>query len=210
MADFKVILENENWIAVDKPSGMLTVPSRQGAADERACLKSLVQTHCGQQIWAIHRLDVEVSGVVLFGKTAEFHKKACAAFEDHTAKKTYQALTVRGSEFRGEVGQEWTWRMKLVRGKRRAFEAPHGKLAITRARLEREFDSRLQWTLWPETGRSHQLRVSLAKVGCPILGDQLYGSKEEFDGIALRATALKIAALDIDLMLPGELTLPAK
>ena len=197
---FKTIAETSDWIVVDKPAGMLTVPSRQGALDERPCLKALVAEMLGRQIWAVHRLDVEVSGLVLFAKTADFHRSANQAFENHLARKTYEAVSARPADFRGEPGQEWTWKFKLVRGKKRSFEAPHGKLAITRAHIEKISESRIHWTLWPETGRSHQLRVSLARIDCPIVGDRLYGSQTLWtgEGIALRAVALKIADLGVD------------
>jgi tRNA pseudouridine32 synthase/23S rRNA pseudouridine746 synthase len=105
----------------------------------------------------------------------------------------------------GGSGEWLEWRSRLVRGKRRAFEAAHGKDSLTRARLT--VAARGLWELQPVTGRAHQLRFEMAKNGHPILGDVLYGGPPPADptqGIALRAIRLEFGAI------PGDrLGLPA-
>jgi len=191
-----ILFENEHLIAVDKPVCVLTTPARD-KSDPRICLGRDLQDQLKIQIYPVHRLDFEVSGVVLFAKTADAHRIAQKWFENADVKKTYNAIAEKagGSE-------DWAeWRSRLVRGKRRSFEAAHGSPALTRARL---IDPKLRlWELQPVTGRPHQLRVEMAKRISPIAGDELYGAQPAAQkGIALRAVSLDFSAITDRLSLP--------
>jgi tRNA pseudouridine32 synthase/23S rRNA pseudouridine746 synthase len=154
----------------------------------------------GRQFWPVHRLDEEVSGILVFAKNAEAHRRLCGLFEARTAKKEYEAYTTSSSPALAFEPGAPALRFEdlLARGKRRAFVAPHGKQALTLASPMGEIvdgESTVQrWILRPQTGRSHQLRVQLALRGYPIVGDALYGSTRPFvpDGIALRAVRLDV------------------
>ncbi len=193
----KTIFENQRFLAVDKPAGYLSIPGRTGAADPRPCLVTILRTQAGIDLLPVHRLDVEVSGLVLFAKDAQAHRAANAWFEARNIHKTYQAWTEGTAPATTEM---LLWESLLQRGKKRTFESPHGKPSSTRAQwlAERRFKGTpIQlWQLEPLTGRSHQLRVELAKHGHPILGDELYGAKRPFrDGaIALRAVQIDFKA----------------
>lgn len=192
----KAVFENERLVAVDKPPGWLTVPSRAGEADPRPCLGRQLERELGVRLWPVHRLDVEVSGLVLFAKDAEAHRAANAWFEGRSVSKVYEALT-EGALESARVGHPVEWRSSLQRGKRRTFESPHGKPAVTRATcLGPRPDGALFWRLEPLTGRPHQLRVHLAVHGFPIVGDMLYGARRPHagEGIALRAVRLDFSA----------------
>lgn len=195
----EIIFENEHLIAADKPHCVLTTPARD-KNDPRRCLGLELQRRAGQQIYPVHRLDFEVSGLVLFAKNPEAHRIAQKWFEAALVVKTYQAVAESGAG-----PSEWEeWRSKLVRGKRRSFEAPHGSLAITRARVTDV--KRGTWELQPVTGRPHQLRVEMAKHRAPICGDTLYGAKAvERPGIALRAVRLDLTGIAERLGLPDVL-----
>lgn len=186
--DFSVLLQTPNAVLVDKPAQWLSIPGRD-PKDTRPVLGKLLQEKLQTQIFPIHRLDAEVSGLILYGLSPEFHKEANALFENKKIKKTYQALTSDGPF---EKNHKATWRSKILRGKKRTYEAPYGKEAITDAEVFNKTSSALEWRLNPVTGRSHQLRFELAKRQCPILGDVLYGSKEAWSepGIALRAVRI--------------------
>lgn len=185
------IFENENFVICNKPSGVLSTPSRFEKQDERACLGTELQSSLGQQIYPVHRLDFEVSGLVLYAKNADAHRKANGWFENRLVDKTYRALTQHQNfeHWPAEVeNPRWAinlqekshfeWKGKLLKGKRRAFSSPHGKATLTVADyLGVNSSGYLQWDLHPITGRSHQLRFDLSRHGFPILGDQLYGSK---------------------------------
>ena len=183
-----IVYQNAQAIVVDKPHGWLTTPSRD-AADPRPCLGRKLQSRIGSQIFPVHRLDFEVSGLVLFALDKDSHRTAQAWFEDGLVGKTYQAL----SKANGQPLTEWQeWRSQIVRGKRRSFSAPHGKVAVTHARVVRELDGHWLWELMPLTGRPHQLRFEMAQQGCPIVGDTLYGGESHSapNQIFLRAIRL--------------------
>lgn len=222
---FEVVFENMDLIAVDKPHGWLTTPARE-ATDPRPCLGRELQAAVGRQIFPVHRLDFEVSGVVLFAKTKDAHTVAQKWFEDGTILKTYQAF----SPAFGDISEwrEWrVWKSRIAKGKKRAFEAPHGKDAETRARVIEEIFAKgsgvagtaadrlrssvnlFRWELVPVTGRPHQLRFEMYKHGFSILGDVLYGGKEakpnadgaaatRQDWIGLRAVSLNLQQIAPD------------
>ncbi|MEK2690770.1 RluA family pseudouridine synthase [Bdellovibrio sp. GT3] len=200
----QIVFENSHFVICDKPAGVLSTPSRMGAEDERNCLGIALQKQLGVQIYPVHRLDFEVSGLVMYAKNPEAHRKANAWFENKTVSKTYRALTttqdfshipanVKNSREKFAIGegQKFEWKSRILRGKRRAFESPEGKDSLTLAQfLGIDDKGNLQWDLQPVTGRSHQLRFDLSRHGFPIVGDALYGSKQPWtgkDSIALRA-----------------------
>lgn len=195
----RVLFQNEHFVAADKPAGWLAVPSRQGKADPRPVFGLKLQEELGKRLWPVHRLDEEVSGVMLFALTAAAHKQANKWFEDRLVDKTYEAYS------EGEAPADLkripkVWRSTLLRGKKRAYESPHGKPAETEAifvgQTPLKAGQALHWQLSPRTGRPHQLRYELAHRGFPIVGDALYGSKQDFQtgAIALRCVRLSFAA----------------
>lgn len=208
----KIVFENSDFWAVEKPALWLTVPGRAGSQDPRPVLRHVFEKQVKTPVYAVHRLDFEVSGLVLFAKNAVAHRLASQAFENHEAQKVYWARTERNEGRDAEVGQEFVWDFHLVRGKKRSFEAPHGKRAITNAVVVKDDGTLLDWQLRPLTGRSHQLRLSLSRAGFPIIGDQLYGAQTPYDreGIALRAIALTIPALRMDIRLAPTLSQKAR
>lgn len=200
----RIIFENEFFVICDKESGVLSTPSRHEENDKRCCLGTELQASLKQQIYPIHRLDFEVSGLVMYAKTSEAHRQANAWFEHKQVQKTYRALTtsqnydhipanVPNQKLTIELknpGQKFEWKSRILRGKRRAYESPQGKDSLTLAEyLGVNAEGHLMWDLQPVTGRSHQLRFDLSRHGFPILGDKLYGSNVQWgtDRIALRA-----------------------
>jgi tRNA pseudouridine32 synthase / 23S rRNA pseudouridine746 synthase len=187
---FEILIENSDLIVVDKPHGWLSTPARE-VSDPRPCLGRELQSQLGIQIFPVHRLDFEVSGVIMFAKTKVAHREVQAWFEQSVVRKTYQAYSCAGTgagDFR-----EWAdWKSRIAKGKKRAFEASHGKDSITSARVIAEVGELWLWELMPLTGRSHQLRFEMAKHGYPIFGDELYGGKAaiEKSWMGLRAVEL--------------------
>lgn len=201
-----MVFRNQELIVVDKSAGQLTTPARTGAADPRPCLGRELQADLGQQIYPVHRLDFEVSGLVIFALNPRAHAQANFWFENRMIHKTYQALT-SGEPSEGWLpGHKLVWQNLLLRGKRRSYESPVGKSAETHAEWLGWRDSRMLWNLNPVTGRPHQLRVHLFQNGFPILGDELYGSLIPYkpQEIALRAFRLEFG----DIPLPKRLGLP--
>ncbi|MBM4342573.1 MAG: RNA pseudouridine synthase [Deltaproteobacteria bacterium] len=180
--------DNPGWLAVDKPAGVPTIADRLGSDSVHAHL----ERQLGHRLLVVHRLDREVTGLLLFARDAPTHRALSMAFEDRRVRKRYEAWC-EGTP----VWRTAHWDDTLLRGKKRAYVHPAGKRAITDAALAGE--GPCGWTrvdLWPRTGRSHQLRVHLANAGLPIVGDALYGAKAPFlaSEIALRAVELVFAA----------------
>ena len=208
-----IVFQNEFLFVANKPAGWLTTPARD-KMDPRPCLGLSLQSALQMQIYPVHRLDFEVSGLVLFAKTPAAHVQAQSWFEHQRVTKTYEARsTMQNAEDR-PAPSAWTeWRSQLVRGKRRTFEAAHGQPALTRVRRRAD----LIWELRPVTGRPHQLRVEMAKHGFPIDGDRLYGGRsyggpsEERAGpnvgIALKAVSLNFSGIESRLGLPEQIAI---
>lgn len=194
----KVIFQNEHIVALDKPSGVLTTPARF-SDDPRPVLGLQLQSFLNQQIYPIHRLDFEVSGIVLFALSEKAHREFNLKFERRGVYKTYQALVSPKTEGLFPTGQRFIWKSKILRGKKRSFESEAGQWAHTEACLEgsvlsQDWGPALQWSLFPMTGKPHQLRFEMAKQKIPILNDVLYGGAAvsgKAQEIALRAIRLK-------------------
>jgi tRNA pseudouridine32 synthase/23S rRNA pseudouridine746 synthase len=214
MGEVVIVYQCEHVVVVDKPSGWLSVPSRMGDQDSRRCLGLVLQEQLGVRLWPVHRLDVPVSGLVMFALNAWSHKVLNRAFEQHEVVKVYEALCEEvsgsaemadGQEVREASAAELRWEDLLLRGKKRAYESPVGKASITYARQIEEVEAaRLglqRWSLRPQTGRPHQLRYHMAKYAAPILGDRLYGatrgygSDEADEMIALRARRVELGGV---------------
>ena len=207
----KTIFENENFIVCDKPAQWLSVPDRFQSG--RMCLGLELQKQLNQQIFPVHRLDYEVSGLIIYAKNQHAHKVSQAWFFDKKIQKKYLGITSIKQDFSHwpkdkpypeqviEVNdqQSFFWAMRILRGKKRSYESPHGDLSETEAIIQKQESNRwLYWDLYPITGKSHQLRLELSRHGFPLVGDELYGSKIQVDqvgwthaGIALRAVQIQ-------------------
>jgi tRNA pseudouridine32 synthase / 23S rRNA pseudouridine746 synthase len=200
----KIIFENEFFVVIDKSAGVLSVPGRFGEKDPRPVAGLLLQSQVKTQIFPVHRLDFEVSGLLLFAKTKLSHSAANSWFENKKIKKIYLGFTeATGRTFKMNPGDRFEWKSSLLRGKKRAYESPHGKPSITIAVFEGEEQLKLQsissgsvqalrWRLEPITGRSHQLRYELSKHGFPIIGDKLYGSLHSIGDFKIMLSAVEL------------------
>lgn len=201
----KMLFSNKHFLVVDKDHGWLTTPARFADKDTRPVLGLQLQKNLGQKIYPVHRLDFEVSGIVLYALDAQAHQKANDLFENRRVAKTYQALSEAISDEKMQTDgikleEKLAWKCKILRGKKRSFESPHGKDSLTysvaKGKIEHEkWGESFAWQLSPLTGRSHQLRFEMYRHGFPILGDSLYGSKVKTvqeHSIALRAVKLEI------------------
>ncbi len=194
-----VVFSNEDFIVFDKPAGWLSVPSIRGVNDPRPVLGLFLEKSLGCRVYPVHRVDVLVSGLVLFARNSDAQAAAHQWWESGQVKKTYWARTTWPIDYEPA---ETVFEDRLVMGKRRSFRAIYGKQSVTHAKIHARDESArtVDWTLEPASGRRHQLRVQLALRGYPIVGDELYGSKlawEESNGIALRATTLDFSKIPV-------------
>lgn len=193
--ELEIVFEDEWLLVVNKPAGMLSVP---GKAEDRDSvyhrLKKKYPEATGPMI--VHRLDMATSGLLLVAKTKEVHQDLQAQFANRSIKKRYVAV------LDGIVLSERTGRIELplclnpLDRPRQIVNKEYGKEAITEYRIigesekiinesERSINESRKHTriiFYPLTGRTHQLRVHAAHpegLGCPILGDELYGKKAD-------------------------------
>lgn len=190
-----MILHHDDWLIVaDKPAGLPTVPGRP--VELHDCLWHRVRERWPDAL-VVHRLDMATSGLVLFARGVETQRRLSIAFAQRRVGKTYEAIVA--GEPQDEAGEialplaaDWSNRP------RQKVDAAHGKPSLTRWRvLGRGVPSgATRLALEPLTGRSHQLRVHLAAIGHPLLGDTLYAPTEAAAAaprLLLHATRLAFA-----------------
>ena len=176
-----IVFADSRVVVVDKPSGVLSVPGPADAAGkvERGHVPELLrrilhkQGHPRLHIGIIHRLDKETSGCLIFALDHEAQRLLGEQFASHAAKRTYRAL-VEGQP-RGEAG-EVRGRQGRGRDGRRTLvdDDEAGVEAVTRWKVLRRFAHGAEVEATLETGRTHQIRVALAEIGCPVWGDRVY------------------------------------
>lgn len=186
-----ILYRDDRLIVFDKPAGLLSVP---GIGPEKAdCLAARVQAaHPGARI--VHRLDRDTSGVIVMARDAEAHRALSIQFQDRIVDKTYVGVVagvVAGDD--GEI--DLPIRKDLDDPPRQIVDHVHGRPSVTRWRVLERGDDRTRLELRPITGRSHQLRLHLASIGHPVLGDDLYAppaSRDAADRLLLHATSLSV------------------
>lgn len=172
---FAILAEDESFLVIDKPAGL---PMHTTAKFWKNTLVALLRERFpAERLQICHRIDRETSGVLLIARSlgaASFLKRA---FAERRVKKTYLAL-VRGipAEAAGTIDAP----MRLLDTKTRIMMgvARDGLPAVTRYTVRERFASHALVEAAPETGRQHQIRVHMAHIGHPIVGDKLYGAGE--------------------------------
>jgi 23S rRNA pseudouridine1911/1915/1917 synthase len=195
-----VLYEDAGVIAVDKPPGVLSQPGPSGGDN----LLERVTAHLGREAGLVHRLDRETSGVVVFGKTPQATSELAAAFREGRAKKTYVAI-VTAAELpdRGEIDLPLS-KDPSRPGRWRATRKANGIEALTRFEVVAR-GARTVVALFPETGRTHQLRAHLAALGAPIAGDVLYGGSRDAPRCLLHARRLELDGKVFEAPLPDDM-----
>jgi tRNA pseudouridine32 synthase/23S rRNA pseudouridine746 synthase len=184
------LYEDRDVIAADKPAGLLAVPGRgEGGRD---CLASRIATDRPDAL-VVHRLDQATSGVMVFGRGAAAQRALSMAFAGRQVHKRYEAVVLGiVADDAGTIdlplSTDWPNRP------RQQVDPVHGKPSQTRWQvLSRDAAARTtRLRLEPLTGRSHQLRVHLAALGHPIVGDTLYAPPHDAPRLLLHACALRL------------------
>jgi tRNA pseudouridine32 synthase / 23S rRNA pseudouridine746 synthase len=172
-----VLFEDEGLVAVDKPAGMATAAG--GGIRDEDSLHGWVTRHVGTRAFIVHRLDRGTSGVIVFAKAAEAHRRLSLAFEAREVAKRY--LTVVEGHVRRTTG-EVNERLRTF-GSGRVGVDPKGSEAVTRYRRLERLEGADLLEMEPLTGRRHQVRVHCYAIGHPVLGDTRYGGVRPVGGV---------------------------
>ncbi|MBE0408899.1 MAG: RluA family pseudouridine synthase [Anaerolineales bacterium] len=200
-----IIFENKDVLVINKPAGIVVHPS---AGHSSGTLVHAVLAHAPdiegiggkERPGVVHRLDKDTSGIILMAKNDTSHRWLQNQFRAHKAIKTYLALvdgkppTAKG-RVEAPIGRDPTNRKKM------AIVPPNkGRQAISEYRSLKIFPKHTLLEVRPITGRTHQIRIHLSFLGCPVVGDRVYGRRHP--SLDLDRQFLHAARLDI--RLPGE------
>lgn len=188
-----ILYQDNHVLAVVKPVGLLTQPSgtdRPNLEDMlKAWLKKTLNKPGNVYLQAVHRIDKDVSGVVLLATSSKALTRLNQAMRDNAIGKVYHALV--DGQLPQDRGRLEHW---LIHGDHRAVLTTQNKPKAKKAILDYVVLKKVHgsWLVEIElqTGRYHQIRAQLAGVKCPILGDDKYGSAKRFMGIALHSRTL--------------------
>lgn len=191
--ELDIVHANEEFVVVNKPGGLLSVPGR--GPDKQDCVVRRLHRMfpaCMAQP-SVHRLDMATSGLMVLALNREAHRRLSKQFEQRLVMKRYEALLdglVPGEE--GEI--RLSFRLDPDNRPYQVLDAELGKPGVTRWRKLSVSNGITRVEFAPLTGRTHQLRLHASHaqgLGCPIVGDSLYGSgREEDEAMRLHATAL--------------------
>lgn len=155
---FSVVFEDDDIVVVEKPPGLLTAPTPE--SDRNNLSDLLKRRPGGAPVFVVHRIDLETSGLVVFAKTDDANQELSRRFRDHDLERSY--LAVVAGAFPSDL---------------KTIDRPvAGRRAVTHVEVRERFDRRATLLACRlETGRTHQIRLHMAEVGTPVIGDSRYG-----------------------------------
>ncbi len=176
-----ILYEDSDVLIVNKPKGMVVHPS---AGHYTGTLVNAVMYHCADSLSGIngeirpgivHRIDMDTTGSLIVCKNDDSHIKIAEQIKEHSVNRIYEGIVcgvVKDDEgtVNGAIGRHPTDRKKM------AINEKNGKPAVTHYKVLKRFDKYTYMQFKLETGRTHQIRVHMASIGHPLLGDAVYGS----------------------------------
>lgn len=187
------LFENDDVIAVYKPEGIAVIPESAGG---RPCLLSTLESVRREKLYVVHRIDKDVSGVVLLARNEAAHRNLNDQFLHQKVRKTYLLLahgTLENSE--GVIDKP----IRRYGSGRMGVDWRRGKPSVTRFQVIDRYPGCTLLRAHPITGRRHQIRVHLYSIGHPIVGDRRYGDRE----VQSAFPRLMLHALEIAVLLPS-------
>ncbi len=191
-----IFYEDDHLLVIDKPAGLLVHPTHNNRS---GTLVNALLYHCSKlsdvneedRPGIVHRLDRETSGLMVVAKDDQTHVRLARQFEKHRIQKNYAALVQGHPEYDEGVIDAALGRHKVHWDKKEISTDELAKPAKTTYRVIERYPQKCSLVaLFPETGRTHQLRVHMAYLGHPILGDAKYGKKTSFPRLALHARGI--------------------
>ncbi|HNY77582.1 MAG: RluA family pseudouridine synthase [Sedimentisphaerales bacterium] len=201
MATISLLYEDDDILAVDKPEGLAAIPERHRGGGS---LFELLCAERREKLYIVHRIDKETSGLIVFARHAEAHRRLNRLFETRAIDKTYLALVqgvIAGDD--GVIDRP----LRQFGSGRVAVDLERGKPSATEFRVAERFRSQTLVEARPRTGRRHQIRVHLYSLGHPIAGDPVYGDEATRQGFA--RMMLHAWRLGLTLLSSRQLTLEA-
>jgi 23S rRNA pseudouridine1911/1915/1917 synthase len=179
----EIVFENEHLMVINKPSGMVVHPA---AGHDTGTLVHAVLAHApdiegiGGELrpGIVHRLDKDTSGLIIIAKDDLTHRWLIEQFKDRKVNKTYLALVdghppTPSGRIEAPVGRSPAHRQRMA-----VVQPPHGRMAVTEYRTVESFPEHTLLEAHPITGRTHQIRVHMQFLGCPVAGDTVYGHRK--------------------------------
>jgi len=196
----KCVARGPSWVVVDKPAGLLSVPGRGPGKADCAVARVAALIHEADGPMVVHRLDMDTSGLLLVALSAGAQRALSRQFRDRMVLKRYVGVVEGAPGARAGVVR-LRQRLNVDRRPVQIVDETFGKLAVTRWRRidphpRDAAHERTRIEFGPVTGRSHQIRLAAsspapAGLGCPIVGDDLYGSgRTPGERLMLAAVAL--------------------
>lgn len=166
-----MILFQDEWILIiSKPAGLLSI--QDGYNPSLPTVQTLLEPEVGN-LWMVHRLDKETSGIMVLARTAEAHKNLDRQFAERKVQKIYYAICI-GTPDWDEILIQTPLRVNGDRKHRTIVDVEHGKPAMTHVRVLERYGTYTWVEVHPQSGYTHQIRAHLSSIGYPLLGDTLY------------------------------------
>lgn len=185
-----VIHQDKHLLIIHKPAALLTIPGR--SPDKQDCVWSRLRAeHPHLDIYLVHRLDRDTTGLLIFALSREAQSELTRQFQRRAIRKEYQAI-VHGQPTQdcgtidAPIRKDWTRNDPPVY----IIDSGRGKTAVTRWEVMARYTDQSRLRLYPETGRSHQLRVHLLSIGHPIVADPIYAPPSPDPTLTLQLCAV--------------------
>lgn len=202
-----IVFENSDLMIINKPAGMVVHPASghltgtlvHAALNYAPNLEGVGGEH---RPGVVHRLDKDTSGLILLAKNDKAHRFLQDQFRKRSVHKTYYALTdgfppTPTGRVEAPIGRDPSHRKQMA-----IVPISRGRESVTEYKVIEKFEQHALIAAYPHTGRTHQIRLHLAFLGCPIVGDRVYGHRKQILG----AVRQMLHAYQIEIILPGEST----
>ena len=204
--DLDIIYEDDNVIVLNKEQGMVVHPAAgnfqgtlvNGLLDYVSGIEEEFDDDTVRP-GIVHRLDKDTSGVIIIAKNPQTHEFLSKQFRDKVTRKTYIAIVRGRLPKKHDIIDTYITRDRQNRKKFTVPSGPKGKQAITEYQVEKEYGSYTFLSLFPHTGRTHQLRVHMQHLNAPILGDPVYSRADS----RFPDATLMLHAASLEIYIPG-------